>query len=189
MLRISLNPLIPICFLFLHIPLSQADEAGSVKSEEVILSNYRLGPGDGIRVHVYDEQELSLETKLTDAGTIIYPFLGEIRVANLTVGQLADLIARGLKGRYLVDPKVSVSILEYRAFFINGEVLKPGAYPYQPGLTVQKAVSIAGGFSERASRSSISIVRDQDATHTRSDAGLDTLVAPGDVVTVEESFF
>lgn len=187
--RISLKPLIPICFLFLHPALSQADEAGSAKSQEVILSNYQLGPGDEIRIHVYGEQELSLETKVTDAGTMIYPFLGEIRVANLTIGQLANLIARGLKGRYLVDPKVSVNILEYRAFFMNGEVVNPGAYPYQPGLTVQKAVSLAGGFSERASRSSITIVRDQDATHTRSDAGLDTLVGPGDVVTVEESFF
>lgn len=153
------------------------------------LSNYQLGAGDKIRIQVFGEQDMTLEARLTDAGTVIYPFLGEIKVSGLTIGQLSDRLTNGLKGKYLVDPKVSVSILEYRDFFINGEVQKPGAYPFQPGLTVQKAVSMAGGFSERASRSSVTLIREKDATHTPVDANLDMAVMPGDVITVEESFF
>ena len=154
------------------------------------LSNYQLGSGDKIKIQVYGEEGLSMETKLTDAGTILYPFLGEVRVAGLTVGQLADRIVEGLKGRYLVDPKVSVSVLEYREFFVNGEVKSPGAYPYQPGLTVQKAVSMAGGFTERASRSNITLLREKDAGSTTPDkVDLGTPVSPGDVLTVEQSFF
>ena len=153
------------------------------------LSNYKLGGGDKVHILVYGEQELSLDAQLSDAGTILYPFLGEIKASGLTVGQLAELIANGLKGRYLVEPKVSVGIAEYRPFYINGEVKNPGAYPYQPGLTVQKAVSIAGGFSPRASRSSVIIARDKDPSHSPQEAELDATVSPGDVITVEESFF
>ena len=153
------------------------------------LSNYQLGSGDKIKIQVYGEDGLSMETKLTDAGTILYPFLGEVRVAGLTVGQLADRIVEGLKGRYLVDPKVSVSVLEYREFFVNGEVKSPGAYPYQPGLTVQKAVSIAGGFTERASRSNITLLKENDANATPGKVDLSSPVSPGDVLTVEQSFF
>lgn len=189
MLRFPLNSLTAMFLLVAHMALLHAEQTGNAKSIAEVVSKYQLGPGDKVRIQVYGEQELGLETTLSDAGTILYPFLGEIRVADLTVGQLADLIAQGLKGPYLLDPEVSVSVLEYRKFFINGEVLKPGAYPYQPGLTVQKAVSLAGGFSARASRSSITIVRDKDSTHTHRDADLDTMVAPGDILTVEERFF
>jgi len=152
-------------------------------------SSYQLGPGDKIHIQVFGEQEMNLDAKLSDAGTVIYPFMGEIKVSGLTIGQVARLITEGLKDRYLVDPKISVSVLEYRPFFINGEVAKSGAYPYQPGLIVQKAVSIAGGFSERASRSSVTLIRESDLTHAPVEVDLDTTVMPGDVITVEESFF
>jgi protein involved in polysaccharide export with SLBB domain len=152
-------------------------------------SSYRLGPGDKVRIKVFGEQEMDLDTTLSDAGTVIYPFMGEIKVSGLTISQVAALVTGGLKDRYLIDPKVSVSVLEYREFFIDGEVTKPGGYPYQPGLTVQKAVSLAGGFSERASRSRITIVREKDPSHIPSKVSLDTAVMPGDIVTVEESFF
>ena len=154
-----------------------------------VLSNYQLGSGDKIKIQVYGEDGLSMETKLTDAGTILYPFLGEVRVAGMTVGQLADRIVEGLKGRYLVDPKVSVSVLEYREFFVNGEVKSPGAYPYQPGLTVQKAVSMAGGFTERASHSEITLLKEKDPDGKPGKVDLSAPVSPGDVLTVEQSFF
>ena len=172
--------------LVLALPLlAQAAEPG----RSSVLSNYQLGSGDKIKIQVYGEDGLSLETKLTDAGTILYPFLGEVRVAGMTVGQLADRIVEGLKGRYLTDPKVSVNVLEYREFFINGEVKSPGAYPYQPGLTVQKAVSMAGGFTERASHSNITLLREKDPDGSPDAVELSSPISPGDVLTVEESFF
>ena len=175
-----------LAVLALAVPLlMQAEESVHTGT----LSNYQLGSGDKIKIQVYGEEGLSMETKLTDAGTILYPFLGEVRVAGLTFGQLADRIVEGLKGRYLVDPKVSVSVLEYREFFVNGEVKNPGAYPYQPGLTVQKAVSMAGGFTERASHSSITLLKEKDPNATPDKVELSSPVSPGDVLTVEQSFF
>jgi len=94
-----------------------------------------------------------------------------------------------LRGRFLVDPHVAVTIDEYRPFFIQGQVQKPGGYPYQPELNVRKAVSIAGGFRERASLSKIFVVRENDKTNTPAHVDLNSPIGPGDTVTVEESFF
>lgn len=154
------------------------------------LSKYRLATGDVISITVYGEDDLKREkVRLTDAGTISYPVLGEIQVRGKTVGELEKVITDGLRGTYLVNPRVAVTIDEYRPYFISGQVTNNGSFPYQPGLTVRKAVSIAGGFKERASQSKITILRDGDATNTPVKADLNTQVHPGDTVTVGESFF
>jgi polysaccharide export outer membrane protein len=155
-----------------------------------LLSRYRLASGDVISVYVLGEEDLKREkVRLTDAGTMQYAVLGEIRVRGLTAGELEQKITSGLKGRYLVDPKVTVNIDEYRPFFINGEVYKPGGYPYVPGLTVLKAVSLAGGFKDRASKRNMFVVRDGAANDARKRVELDTVIYPGDILTIEESFF
>ena len=154
------------------------------------LSKYRLGSGDVISITVFGEDDLKKEKiRLTDAGTISYPVLGELHVRGKTVGDLEKMVTDGLRGRYLVNPRVSVSIDEYRPFFINGQVQKGGSYPYQPGLTIRKAVTIAGGFKERASLSKIFVVRDGDPSNTPVKVDLNTPIHPGDMITVEESFF
>lgn len=153
------------------------------------VSTYRLGPGDKIVIQVYGEPDMGLEAKLTDAGTFFHPLLGEIKAVDLTIGDLSSLLTKEIKDRYLVDPKVSVNILEYREYFINGEVQKPGAYHYEPGLTVYKAISVAGGFTQRASRTAITLITDKDPTHTPQEAELNTPVHPGDIITIDESFF
>ena len=154
------------------------------------LSSYKLGSGDMISIRVLGEDDLKREKiRLSDAGTLSFPILGEIRVRGMTVGALEDHITQGLKGRYLLDPKVTVAIEEYRNFFVNGLVEKPGGYQYVPGLTVRKAVSIAGGFKERAARDKINIIRDDDTTQTARRVDLNSPVMPGDILTIEESFF
>jgi polysaccharide biosynthesis/export protein VpsN len=167
--------------LLLSVSAAIADEAG--------MSNYKLGSGDTISINVYDEKELSIEkTRLSDAGTVSLPMLGEIKVLGLTVSELELQVVQGLK-QYLVTPKVTVSIEVYRDFFVNGQVYKPGSFPYQPGLTVLKAVAIAGGFKDRASKTHVAIIKDGDDKHTPIKADLGLLVMPGDIITVEESFF
>ena len=154
------------------------------------LSRYQLGSGDVISITVFGEEDLRLQKmRLTDAGTISYPVLGELKVLGLTVGDLERVITEGLKGRYLVNPRVSVSVDEYRPFFINGQVERGGGYPFQPGLTVRKAVTLAGGFKERASKEKIFIIRDKERNAKPVKVDLDTPVHPGDIITVEESFF
>lgn len=154
------------------------------------LSNYRLGSGDVITVQVLGEDDLKRERiRLSDAATISYPILGEIRLFGKTVSELEVLIRDGLKGRYLVNPQVTVTINEYRNFFINGQVERPGGYQYIPGLTVRKAVSLAGGFKERAAKDKIFLIREDDRTHTPRRVDQNAAVGPGDIITVEESFF
>jgi len=154
------------------------------------LSAYKLGAGDLITIRVLGEDDLRREkVRLSDAGTISFPILGEIRVKGMTVGGLEQTITRGLKGRYLLDPQVTVTLDEYRNFFVNGLVEKPGGYPFIPGLTVRKAITIAGGFKERAARDKLNIVRDDDPTQTPKRVDLNAPVYPGDILTIEESFF
>lgn len=154
------------------------------------LSSYKLGAGDTVTIRVLGEEDLKREkVRLSDAGTISFPILGEIKVKGMTVGGLEEYITKGLKGRYLLDPQVTVSIDEYRNFFVNGEVDKPGGYPFAPGLTVRKAISLAGGFKERAVRDKVTIIRDEDSTQTPKKVDLNALVMPGDIITVEQSFF
>src|SRR5690349_24406567 len=87
------------------------------------LSSYKLGSGDLISIRVLGEDDLKRErVRLSDAGTISFPVLGEIRVKGLTVGALEDVITKGLKGRYLLNPQVTITIEEYRNFFVNGMV-------------------------------------------------------------------
>jgi polysaccharide biosynthesis/export protein VpsN len=154
------------------------------------LSSYRLGSGDTISIRVLGEEDLKRERiRLSDAGTVSFPVLGEIKVKGLTVGALEEYITRSLKGRYLVNPQVTVSIDEYRSFFVNGMVEKPGGYPFSPGMTVRKAISVAGGFKERASREKFNIIRDDDPKQVPRRVDLNTAVMPGDILTIEESFF
>jgi protein involved in polysaccharide export with SLBB domain len=153
------------------------------------LSSYSLGAGDRIYIQVFGEEDLSREALLNDAGSFSYPFLGELNVKGLTVSQLQALVVSGLKGPYLVDPKVSVTILEYRRFYVRGEVDKSGGFPYEPGMTLQKAVSLAGGFTDRASRSKFYIVSDNTESDEPRLATLNTVIQPGDIITIEESFF
>jgi protein involved in polysaccharide export with SLBB domain len=154
-----------------------------------VASKYTLASGDIIQIQVYGEQELSVEARLSDAGTIIYPFLGELKLAGKTIGEVEQIVTVGLKGDYLVNPRVSVKVQEYRQFYVNGQVKSPGGYAYQPGLTIQRAVSLAGGFTERASRSKIFIVKEGDSKGDHTRANLNSPVRPGDIIIVEESFF
>jgi protein involved in polysaccharide export with SLBB domain len=173
------------------------------------LSGYRLGAGDLISISVYDEADLSLEVRIGLSGQISYPLLGDVVVTGLTPKLLELKLTSGLKGPYLVAPSVSVSIVEYRPFYVIGEVKKPGSYPFHPGLTVDKAISISGGFTERASKSSIYVIHDDRKPRVNQGDGLEgekqdeqkvkrtekkkvdlyDVIQPGDVVTIEQSFF
>ncbi len=149
---------------------------------------YRLGTGDRIKITVYGEEDLTLETTLDDDGIINYPFLGEINIEGMTVKKLENKIYKYLKGDYLLHPNVNISIETYRPFFINGQVKKPGGYPYQPGLTLRRAISLAGGYTERASKSNTFVIHPEQPEQ-RIRAKQYTKIKPGDTITVEESFF
>ena len=150
-------------------------------------NHYTLNTGDRIAVNVFGEPDLSVEAVVDDSGVISYPLLGAVMVSGQTARELENTLTEGLRGRFLINPKVSVSIVTYRPFFVRGEVKSPGNYDFTPGLTVQKAVSIAGGFTDRASRTKFFITSDSDGARRMVD--LNTRVTPGDIIEIEESFF
>ena len=162
---------------------------GAAAGEPSGADTFKLGPGDHILIDVFGEEDLSMDVQINNSGTLNYPFLGELTVEGLTVRGLEQLITQGLEGPYLVDPDVTVSIKEYRPFYLYGEVLKPGGIPYQPGLTLQKAVALGGGFTERASKKKITVIRASDTNASAKPIELNDPVHPGDVITVHESFF
>ena len=150
-------------------------------------SGYRLGSGDKISIKVFGEEELSSEFTLSDAGTLSFPFLGEINALEMTIGELSSLLATKLSDGFLVNPNINIQVINYREFYINGEVENPGAYPYQPGLTLQKAAALAGGYTERASSSKMYVIHDGE--EQRQKIKNNHAVAPGDVITIDQSFF
>ena len=153
-------------------------------------SKYTLAAGDIIQVSVYDEPDLSFERILIgESGTFSYPFLGDVKAEGMTLSRLESTLLKGLKPDYLLDPKLTVSIAEYRPFFIGGEVKKPGSHPYQPGIKLRQAVSLSEGFTERASRSKIYVVHEDDPSQERIRVDLNYKVRPGDTITVEQSLF
>lgn len=162
--------------------------SGVVKAEGN--ASYKLASGDVISISVFGEPDLSIkELRLTDAGSFSYPFIGEVQAKGKTAAEIEQLIIGKLKGDYLVDPRVSVSVLKYREFFISGEVKSPGAYPFQPGLTLRRAVALAGGLTERASEGRITIIRDNNPDRKPEAASLDTPVRPGDSINIDQGFF
>lgn len=153
-------------------------------------STYKLSSGDIIRISVFGEPDLSFEeTRLTDAGTFSYPFVGEVKAQGKTAAELERILTEALQGDYLVDPRVSISVLEYREFYISGEVKQPGGYKYQPGLNLRRAIALAGGLTERASTNRITVVRDQDPERKPERVALDAPVMPGDTINIDQGFF
>lgn len=94
-----------------------------------------------------------------------------------------------MKPDYLKDPRVSVEVLNYRPFYIIGEVKKPGSYAYVSGMTVVNAIALAGGYTYRARENNILVTRATDPKNIKHPADHDTQVLPGDVIEVPERFF
>jgi polysaccharide biosynthesis/export protein len=156
------------------LPPSTADE-----------SDYRLGPGDKLHVQVLGADDLGGDFLVGDNGTVSSPLIGDVKAAGSTRSELERAMEKQLAGGYLKNPKVSVTILAYRPFYIYGEVVKPGQYPYASGMRVTSAVATAGGFTYRANENYVVITRNgQDGK-----AGPGTQIQPDDVIRVPERYF
>lgn len=151
--------------------------------------DYVLGTGDRIEISVYNEPDLTTRVKINKSGTISFPFLEDILVLGLTPKKLEKVIYDGLLGDYLVNPQVTVSIVEYRPFFIHGQVKRPGGYPFQDDLTLDKAIALAGGLAARASKTDWKITRIVNGKTMKIDANVATLIFPDDIIEIEQSFF
>ena len=151
---------------------------------------YKLGAGDQVRVITFGEDQLTGKFQISDSGNVAIPLLGTVPAEGLTTTELENNIEQQLKDKkILLDPSVSVEIVEYRPIFVLGEVSKPGQYPYQPGMTVLTAVAVAGGFTYRAQTDDASILRKVNGHSVEGRASRRVELLPGDVVTVLERYF
>ena len=155
-----------------------------------VVADYRLGPGDKIRIITFGEEQLTGEFRVNDSGVIALPLVGDVKAAGLTVKELDASVGGALvKAGLLRSPSVTAEIVEYRHLYVLGEVNKPGEYAYQPGMTVLSAVAVAGGFTYRAITGYVGIVRTEQGRATEGKAFRDSFVQPGDVITVYERRF
>jgi polysaccharide export outer membrane protein len=150
---------------------------------------YRLDAGDKLRIVVFGQEGLTNTYAVSAGGAITMPLIGPVMARGLSPPELASVITARLKKGYLREPYVAVEVDSYRPFFILGEVTAPGQYPFVPNMTVESAVAIAGGFSPRAFRSTVTITRTDASGASRVSAPMGTLLRPGDTVQVSERWF
>ena len=148
---------------------------------------YRIGPNDVVRIQVFGEEELSLEQKVGGDGKIDYPLLGAVLVEGKTVEGLQRYLATQLASGYLRHPKVSVSIVLHRNFYVSGEVKTPGGFPYEQGLTLQKAIAMSGGLTEKSDKAEILVKRVNGQVSASLRLEPDALILPDDLIVVAQA--
>lgn len=161
------------------------------KLNQEVAVGYRIAAGDKLKVTVFEEPSLTGEYQIGGSGDLAIPLIDPIPAKGLTPNEIATIIAEKLKaGGYVLVPRVAAEVIINRPFYILGEVKLPGEYPYGGDMTLEQAVARAGGFSPRANRTTI-LLRRQDWTSARKVKldGPALRIAPGDTITIRESFF
>jgi len=166
-----------------------SDATAADAAEPVDPNTYRLGEGDAIAIQVFDEPDLTLQSIVGASGSINYSYLGDIKVAGKSPAELEKHIAGLLENGYLVNPSVNVTVTQYRPFYINGEVRAPGGYPYRPGLTLDRAIALAGGLTDRASTRKMYVTKASGNNGDETRIQMNFRVQPGDTITIKEGFF
>lgn len=150
---------------------------------------YNVASGDELHLEVYGEPELTMDVTVDPTGNIEYPFVEKIYVEGRPVEEIKNEIVGKLKDGYFINPQVTVYVKTFKPFFIQGEINSPGSYSYEEGLTVRKAIALAGGLTERASKKKIYLTRASDKSQQEIKVSMDEKVASGDVILIKESFF
>ncbi|MES1155807.1 MAG: polysaccharide biosynthesis/export family protein, partial [Pseudorhodoplanes sp.] len=141
------------------------------------------------RVSVFGQEGVSNSYLVDAAGYVNLALTGPVAARGLTAASLAQAIAARLREGYIREPHVSVEVEAYRPFYILGEVNAPGQYPYQPGMSVETAIAIAGGYSPRADKRNANLTRSMNGAPIKSKVPLQTPLRPGDTVNVPERWF
>jgi len=170
---------------------------GSMPSTTVAQANasmtegYSIGGGDSLKINVFDEPTLTGEYEIGLDGVLSFPLIGMIDVSGMTPEVLSEAISAKLsEGGYVLSPRVAVEVSSHKPFFILGEVNAPGEYPYAGSLTLEQAVAKAGGFTARANKRAVILLRNGWNSPRRIRLeGSPLMISPGDTITVQEAFF
>ena len=180
--------LLPGCTAVNYGPL-QTISASALGARDAQNAGYTLGAGDKLQIVVYGEQNLSSEQQVGADGTVTVPLIGRIPATGRTVVAVSDDIRTKLSDGFVHSPSVTVTIKNYRPFYILGEVTTPGQYEYAQGMTVLAAVAKAGGFTYRAKRNEIFLKREGIPTELQVTLDADMPIHPGDTIRIGERYF
>lgn len=153
-----------------------------------IASDYQLDTGDRLRVRVFGEEQMTGEYDVDSGGNVTFPLIGIVAVRGQTATAFSDALKEKLKQGFLIDPQLTVDVLNYRPFYIIGEVKQPGSYAYVNGMNVVNAVALAGGFTYRA-KEDVALIKRAKNPSAEELGGPQTIVLPGDVIAIPERYF
>ena len=151
---------------------------------------HRLAAGDSISLLVFGEPDLSVQNvRVPQGGQVSFPLIGSVSVLGKTTSEVEQQVSLILSKGYVRNPRLSVSIFSYRPIFIRGEVAVEGSFPYSEGLTIAKAIALAGGLKDTASATGVSVLRDGNSVFESLSTNSQQSVASGDIVTIEADQF
>ncbi|KAA0698326.1 polysaccharide export protein [Neorhizobium sp. P12A] len=156
---------------------------------QATIQPYTLDSGDRLRVTVFDQEGLTNTYTVDQAGYISFPLIGQVTARGRTMQQLSGEIAQKLRQGYVRDPDVTIDVDRYRSVYIMGEVGQPGQYSYVPGMTIQNAVAVAGGFSSRANQGTVDVTRKINGQVMTGRVNISNPVLAGDTIYVRERLF
>ncbi len=154
---------------------------------------FRVGTGDKLAIVVYEHDDLSMDVRIGGDGTILLPFLGRIKVTGLTTGEISKKLTNMyVDEEYLINPQIIVSINEFksRKASILGQVKKPGRYELDEDTTIMILITMASGYTGKASKKNANLIRKSDGKRIiEKKVDLDKIVKPGDIIIIPESIF
>lgn len=187
--KTNLITLFAIAFFAVSALLSGNAYASEQTANTSANDSYKLGAGDRLKITVFGEDSLSGEFEIDGQGSVAVPLVGNMKAGGKDVRSFEKDIEAQLRDGYLINPRVGIEVLNFRPFFILGEVKNPGSYPYVNGLTVLNAVALAGGYTHRARTDRVMLRHGNNPKESETEVSEDGKVLPGDVLRVTERFF
>lgn len=183
----------------LHAPIAEAVETNLTVLTSASSKAYVLGPNDLVLVKVYRQEDLETRVRISADGTTTFPLLGTINLGGKTLEEATGYIRLLLQKDYLVNPQVSLTILEYakHRFTVLGQVQHPGSFeiPSEESVSLLEAIAMAGGFNRLANTGKVIITRTAggkkttlvlDAKTMTDGTASNLLVLPDDTITVPQ---
>ncbi|MDO9080017.1 MAG: polysaccharide biosynthesis/export family protein [Desulfuromonadales bacterium] len=155
-------------------------------------SDYQIGPGDVLKITLYDHPDLTTVARVDKDGYILFPLAGSVRVGGQSTASASQAIGAKLGADYIVNPQVSVFVQEFRSrvVYVTGQVNRPSAFTVEPDTTVIQAITMAGGFTPLAAQKKIKILRKINGVEkVFKKVPFHEKLMPEDVMVIPESFF
>ena len=192
-----------LCLVFFATVYAETgvDPQGLAHHQQGITEPRRIKPGDTLKISVWKYSDMDASLVVGSDGNINYSYVGEIPVAGRTAEEVRLYITKKLDQDYIANPRVDVKIdTKALTFFIVGEVVKPGSYPFEPGLDPLKAIAIAGGATDFSSPRALIIRKDEEGKEVQIKVNTKSLMKansdrdkyelePGDMVVIKRSWF